>query len=101
MTACRYPYKMHYESESEARFASEEIRARVHGRGQRFIPLYPYQCPENEHWHLSSSRQGTATCPRCDTPDLSAWFDHRRNEWVIYAHGDCPIQAGVTAVADV
>lgn len=98
---CRYPDKRYYDSEADARDGAEEIRARVFSRGQRFAPLYPYPCPSGQHWHLSSARQGRATCPRCEVTDLPSWFDSRQQEWVIYAHGECPIQGGVKGVANV
>jgi hypothetical protein len=102
MPNCRYPHKHSYNNEDDARDAVEEIRDRVFSRGQRFVPLYPYLCPGGrDHWHLSSARQGRATCPQCEVGDLPSWFDGRRNEWVIYAHGDCPIQAGTKGVANV
>ena len=101
MNECRYPTKRRYESEGEAVDGAQELRERVNGRGRRFIPLYPYRCPESDHWHLSSARQGRATCPLCGVADLPSWFDNQRQEWVIYAHGQCPIQSGVKAVANV
>lgn len=98
---CRYPDKHRYETEADARDGVDEIRAKVFARGRRFVPLYPYICPGREHWHLSSSRQGRATCPLCSVTDVPAWFDQHAKQWVIYAHGDCPIQGGVKAVANV
>ncbi len=98
---CRYPDKHRYDTEDDARAGADEIRTRVFNRGQRFVPLYPYICPSGKHWHLSSSRQGRATCPRCDATEIPAWFDNSSKQWVIYAHGDCPIQGGVKAVSGV
>lgn len=94
---CRYPDKHRYETEADARAGVDEIRAKVFARGRRFVPLYPYLCPGHEHWHLSSARQGRAACPQCETVE-PAWFDDNRNQWVIYAHGECPTQGGVKAV---
>lgn len=98
--SCRYPNKRSYDTEADARDGADEIKARVFSRGQKFVPLYPYACPTDNHWHLSSARQGRATCPACSALDMPSWFDNRRQEWVIYAHGGCGIQAGVQAVAN-
>lgn len=89
---CRYQRKRRFLTSADAEAGARRIRAGVEARGQRFVTLYPYRCPDGDHWHLSKSPQDTRDCPTCGQSRPS-WLDPRRGEWVVYAHGDCPTQA--------
>jgi len=92
---CRYPTKRAFRTREEARQGAALIRQRVEEQGGWYNPLYPYRCPAvhgEKHWHLSRSRQGTKTCRSCGER-RPAWFDSRRQEWVVYAHENCATQA--------
>jgi hypothetical protein len=89
--ACPYSTKRTYLTREEARAGADSIRAVVTARGGHYNTLYPYRCPGDEHWHLSSSRQGVKSCPTCGQRQ-PAWFDKRDQVWVVYAHGDCLTQ---------
>lgn len=89
---CRYGTKRRYLTKADARRGAERIREEVTARGDRFDTLHPYECPSGGHWHLSSSRQSQKGCTRCQTLQPS-WFNAKTQEWVIYAHGDCPTAA--------
>lgn len=94
MTAdeCRYPSKRAFPTRARARLGTQDIRETVEARGGHYNTLYPYRCPGGDHWHLSGSRQGAKDCRACGTRQ-PAWFDSRRREWVVYAHGECATQA--------
>ncbi|KMV13941.1 hypothetical protein ACT17_32695 [Mycolicibacterium conceptionense] len=81
---CRYPSKKLFTDEDSAFAGAEAIRAKVEASGGTYDQLYPYQCPGADHWHLSSKRQGTATCPICFDNEAPAWFGGE--VWVIGAH---------------
>lgn len=88
MMACPYPTKRWYPTRRDARYGAESIREVVTARGGHYNTLYPFRCPGDDHWHLSSARQGAKVCPSC-AQRHPAWFDSRRREWVIYAHDEC------------
>lgn len=81
---CRYPNKKLFSGEASATAGAEAIRAKVEAAGREYDQLYSYQCPGADHWHLSSKRQGTATCPICFDNEAPAWFGGE--VWVISAH---------------
>lgn len=92
MIFCPYPKKQFYLTRADAVTAAATIRTKVEKRGDTYTPLHPYRCPDRNHWHLSSAKQGRAPCPTCSQPQLPAWLDPRTQTWVIYAHGDCRTQ---------
>lgn len=83
---CAYPNKRRFLTRIDAEHGAQRIKAAVEAAGRRYDQLYPYQCPNADHWHLSSKEQGVKVCTGCNT-EQSAW--RRGNKWIVYAHGDC------------
>lgn len=78
---CTFPQKKRCKTKQEA----IELRDRMAKHfGDRYEPLYPYECPAGGHWHLSHYRQGKANCPVCQL-HKPAW---RGGEgyWVMAKH---------------
>jgi hypothetical protein len=85
---CRYAHKRTFASEVAAFAGAGDIEEMVKSRGQEYVPLHPYPCPDDAaHWHLSSYEQGHRTCPVCEKVS-PAWNGGK--VWVIAAHGSCP-----------
>lgn len=80
---CRYGAKRTFGSKEAATAGTQDIRARVEAAGRVYTTLYPYACPDGDHWHLSHYPQGTATCPVCGR-EAPAWNGGK--VWVISAH---------------
>lgn len=79
--ACTYPRKKKFANLNEAREGARAIEAH---HGERYEPLYPYECPSGGHWHLSHYRQGEAVCPVCQIK-RPAWRGGE-SYWVISRH---------------
>lgn len=86
---CAYPNKRRFLTELDALRGVARIKSREVAAGRKFDPLYPYRCPGNGHWHLSSARQASAACASCGAT-RPAWFDKHQQRWTVYQHGDCP-----------
>jgi hypothetical protein len=63
--SCRFPAKRTFATRDKARAGAELIRQTVESQGGVYQTLYPYRCPENQHWHLSHYQQGYAVCSWC------------------------------------
>lgn len=83
---CRYETKRTFRTRDKARMGIKTIRYSVEGRGIEFNTLYPFHCPDEDHWHLSHYRQGYQDCPGCG--ERMPFFTER-HYWVIPTHGDC------------
>lgn len=80
---CRYWQKHGYSTRELARNGAEAIRIGVEEMGGTYSTLYPYPCPDGDHWHLSHYQQGRKTCPSCGQ-SAPAWNGGK--VWVIGAH---------------
>lgn len=80
---CRYPSKQYYSTRVDAKQGAREIKRSVESEGGVYDQLYPYRCPDGNHWHLSHFQQGVKTCPRCGNP-APAW--NGGDTWVIGFH---------------
>lgn len=89
---CVYPDKKLFPTRDTARGGAREIKQKVQAGGGTYTTLYPYKCPGRTHWHLTHHRQGTKACSYCGEK-RPAWYDSRRREWVVYAHGGCGTNA--------
>lgn len=83
VVACRYSTKRTYPTRVRACEGAEEIRAAVEASGRVYTTLYPYACPDSDHWHLSHYPQGDAPCPACGQT-APAW--NGGDVWVLSAH---------------
>jgi hypothetical protein len=81
--SCRYDNKRHYPTRKAARLGAEDIRTIVTNAGGQYDTLYPYPCPDEDHWHLSHYPQGYRDCPRCGERK-PAWNGGKI--WVMSAH---------------
>lgn len=81
---CRYPEKHAFDTREAARDGTLIIRIKCMKDNREYQPLYPYKCPDAEHWHLSHYQQGTALCGTCNTV-VPAW---KGSWWVIARHVD-------------
>lgn len=92
MSLCPYPRKRSFYTRELARTGARQIEFSITERGGTYTQLYPYRCPSDKHWHLSSSRQGNRACPCCDAL-VPAWFNKTGGTWVVFAHDYCATQA--------
>lgn len=91
MSLCPYPRKRSFETRALAREGATQIESNVTERGGVYTQLYPYRCPSDKHWHLSSARQGNKECPSCSEL-WPAWFNKSTGTWVVFAHNYCATQ---------
>ncbi|AII28256.1 hypothetical protein PBI_YUNGJAMAL_17 [Mycobacterium phage YungJamal] len=77
--ACRYDTKYRFRDKDDAIDGAEQIKAR---KGEEYGQLYPYRCPDGDHWHLSHHEQGVERCRTCNRL-APAW---KAKAWVIGAH---------------
>lgn len=82
---CRYESKRRYASEPLAIQGAQDIREKVETAGRRYDTLYPYPCPDDNHWHLSHHEQGEISCPAC-RESAPAWKLADSGSWIIAAH---------------
>jgi len=82
--SCRYWRKKEFVSKAQAYEGARQIRLHVELTGRTYDPLYPYLCPDGDHWHLSHYRQGEATCSHCGET-ARAWRGGA-DYWVIGEH---------------
>lgn len=82
---CRFPTKRLFATAERACAGAINIQQAVERDGGTYTPLYPYECPDGPHWHLTSKPQGTRICPRCHQW-APAWFGGM--DWIISFHRD-------------
>lgn len=80
---CRYHRKRTYPTRKAARQGAEDIKTIVGHNGGTYTQLYPYRCPDMEHWHLSHYPQGYRKCGTCGDR-APAWNGGKI--WVTGAH---------------
>ncbi len=85
---CRHDRKKVYRTRELAEAGAEEIRHRVEAIGDTYTQLYPYQCADDVHWHLSHYEQSERVCPACEAT-ATAWSpDNGATSWIMSAHPD-------------
>lgn len=62
--SCRYNNRRAYRTEAAARSGANEIEAQVTFRGGDYVPLEPYPCPYEQHWHLRWAAHANLYTPR-------------------------------------
>ena len=83
---CRFAAKRTYANEAEANAGTAEIRATAEANGRVYQQLYPYKCPDAEHWHLSHYEQAVGHCPVCEAWH-PAWRGSTDDErWIMSGH---------------
>lgn len=81
---CRYATKKLFATENDAEAGAVAIRAKVESAGGVFQTLYPYRCPDGDHWHVSHYRQSVFTCRECEQ-EVPAWSP-REGKWILTEH---------------
>jgi len=82
-STCPYMKKLVFDTRADARRGAEVIEEQIKARGAIYQRLYPYLCPEGDHWHLSHYPQGYRPCPICHER-VRAWNGGK--VWVVSAH---------------
>lgn len=79
---CRFASKRTFATEDDARLGALEIKTVCALNHRSYTELFPYPCPDGDHWHLSHWAQGTGLCGTCNemVPAWKGWW------WVIGRH---------------
>lgn len=88
--SCRYSRKRLFDSEESAAAGAHAIAERV---GDAYTPLYPYPCPDGDHWHLTSAEQALGYCENCEQW-VPCWRTKTTNAnvdmWLLAQHHTTP-----------